>query len=253
MKALEASSLSVRLGDREVLQGVSLALEAGELAGVLGPNGAGKTTLLHTLCGVLAPCAGEVLVGGEPLARSSRKKIALVPQQVRFDPFAPGTVEEVVLIGRLAHAGILRPFSRADREVARRAMEEMGISHLSGRAYAELSGGEKQKVQIARAVAQEPLVLLLDEPTANLDPKWQAQVSDCAARIAGGGMAVLMVTHEIHHLPPGASRVLLLAGGRVISDGRPGETLTQEHLRELYGCEVEVSEARGRRYLSGGA
>ena len=236
MSLLEARELAFGYAGHRVGDGVSLRVEPGEVVALLGPNGGGKTTLLRTLLGALAPLAGEVRLEGEPIERWPRRRLArrlaYVPQ-AHAGVFAWSALD-VVLMGRTAHLSLLAVPSRTDTRAALDALESLGVAALAGRVYAELSGGERQLVLVARALAQEARILLMDEPTSSLDFGNQIRVLDHVASLATRGIAVLMSTHHPDQARRVAARVVLLKGGRLVGQGRPDETLTLDRLAGLY-------------------
>jgi iron complex transport system ATP-binding protein len=237
--------VGVRLGSREILRGVDLELAPGEVLALVGPNGAGKTTLLRVASGVLRPSAGRVLLEGQPLSALSRRElaraVAVVPQELQI---AFGfSVGEVVLMGRSPHVGGLGFDSGPDVEVARRALERVGIAELADRSLLELSGGERQLALVARAFAQEPRLLLLDEPTAHLDLRHRLEVAALVREFARGGRSALVVSHDLALAARSCDRMVLLAGGRVLAAGAPAEVLTPALLREGFGIEADVIRA----------
>jgi iron complex transport system ATP-binding protein len=235
--------------DAPLCRGLDLTVAAGELVCLLGPNGGGKTTLLRTLTGLMAPLAGEVRLAGAPLAGLGRaeiaRRVAVVPQshQVAF----PFSVEEVVLMGRTSRLALLATPSRGDHvEVARR-LEQLAIAHLARRPYNAISGGERQLVLFARALVQEPLAVILDEPTASLDFGNQLRVLQTMRDLARAGLAVLASTHDPDHAFLIADRAVLLGRGGVVAEGRPEVAITRDTLRALYGVEIDVvRDAVGR-------
>jgi iron complex transport system ATP-binding protein len=239
---LALEGVGARLGPRAVLGGVDLAVAPGEVVGLLGRNGAGKTTLLRIACGVLQPEAGRVLLDGAPLAalgrRARARAVALVPQDTQI-PF-PFSVAEVVLMGRTPHLGPLGFEGARDLAVARRALERMGIAALADRSILSLSGGERQLAIVARALAQEPRLLLLDEPTAFLDLRHRLEVLTVVRELAAGGTSALVVSHDLAVAARFCDRVALLAGGRVLASGPPSEVLTPDLLRAGFGIEADV-------------
>ncbi len=239
---LALEGVAVALGGRAVLGGVDLALAPGEVVGMLGRNGAGKTTLLRVAAGALRPDAGRVLVAGAPLAaldrRTRARTVALVPQDTQV-PF-PFTAAEVVLMGRTPHLGFLGFETARDLEVAQAALDRMGVSALADRNVQELSGGERQLVVVARALAQEPEILLLDEPTAFLDLRHRLEVLTVVRERAAAGASALVVSHDLGVAARFCDRVALLADGRVLAMGRPGDVLRPDTLRAAYGIEAEV-------------
>ena len=212
---LEVDGLAFGYRDQMVGQDVSFRLAAGEVLCLLGPNGSGKTTLFKTVLRLLPPKAGTVAVDGEPIARWSRRRLArslgYVPQ-AQAVPF-PFTLREIVLMGRTAHVGLFAAPSRRDREVAEETLASLDIGHLAARPYTEVSGGERQLALVARALAQEPRILVMDEPTASLDFGNQVRVLAEIQALAGRGIAVVLSTHDPDHAFLCAHRVALLHGG----------------------------------------
>lgn len=246
---LEARDLHFRFDQRDILRGASLALGPGEVVSLLGANGAGKTTLLRLLLGLASAARGEVFVGGSPLASlSSRQvatRVAYVPQ-VHTTPF-PYTVCDVVTMGRLPRNGLLSSPSRRDSDVVQRVLEKLDISRLSHRIYSEISGGERQLVLIARALAQEAPTLILDEPFANLDFGYQTVVARQLKDLAKEGHTILMTGHDPQFAFQASSRVALLVDGRIEQDGPPQEVLTSAAIQRLYGIDVECVPFAGGR------
>ena len=242
---LAFEGVEARLGERDVLRGVDLALAEGEVLGVLGANGAGKTTLLRIASRVLRPSAGRVLLAGQPIERLGRRALAralAVVQQESFVPFA-FRVGEVVLMGRAPHLGLLGFESPADVTLACAALERVGITALADRPLLGLSGGERQLVMVARALAQDPQVLLLDEPTAFLDLRHRVEVLELVRAVAREGRSALVVSHDLALVARFCDRLALLAEGRILASGRPAEVLTPELLRRAFGIEAEVLAA----------
>lgn len=218
------------------MRGVSVEVVPGRLAAVVGPNGAGKTTLLRLLSGALDPQAGEVRLDDRPLGelddRERARAIAVVPQS-EASPF-PVSVREMVGMGRYAHLG---PWERAgsrDRSVVDRALERCGVSALAEREIGELSGGEGQRVRIARALAQEAPVLLLDEPTADLDLRYRMELFHLLCELRADGLGVLVITHDLNLASRFADELLLLHQGVARACGAPGEVLSREILEDVY-------------------
>ncbi len=242
--ALALESVSLAQAGRAVLADASLSLAFGEVLVLAGRNGAGKTTLLRVATGLAAPGAGRVLLDGRPLAELPRREIArtlaLVPQDTTV-PF-PFTVEEIVLLGRAPHLGALGFESREDRRIAGACMERLAIGALAQRSIQELSGGERQLAMIARALAQTPRVLLLDEPVAHLDLAHRLALEELLRDLAREGKAALLVSHDLAGGARVADRIALLAGGRILACGPPREVLQPEPMRIVFGVDVQLVE-----------
>lgn len=239
MAALEARGIDCRYGSRLAVRGASLRAEAGTLTALLGPNGAGKSTLLRALGGI-GRFTGSVLVDGVPIDRLSRLEIARQVALVAQDPPAdvPFTVYEAVLMGRAPHQGRLALEGRRDREVAESAMRDAEVELLAARPIDQLSGGERRRVFLARALAQEPRILLLDEPTAFLDLGHQAKVMERASALARRGLCVVAVLHDPNLAAAWADRAVLMREGEIVAQGAAGEVLDRSLLEELYGARL---------------
>jgi iron complex transport system ATP-binding protein len=239
---LSAERLAFGFPGRTVGAEIDFGLAPGEVLCLLGPNGGGKTTLIRTLLGLLAPHAGLVRLNERALKEHTRKEIA---QLVGYVPQAHAgafaySVSDMVLMGRTAHMGLFASPSAADRDAAARAIRTLGIGHLADRPFTEISGGERQLALVARALAQEPRVLVMDEPTSSLDFGNQVRVLGHVRRLAAQGIAVLMSSHQPDHALQCADRALLLADGKAIALGAPREVITPDTLRRLYGVNVRI-------------
>jgi iron complex transport system ATP-binding protein len=246
---LEVRNLAFGFGARRVGEGVTFALAAGETLAVLGGNGAGKTTLFRTLLGLLPPQSGTIVVGGAALAalapRERARRLAYVPQQ--HVPAFGFSVIEAVLMGRAARLATFARPGAADRAAAVDALARLGIGALATRPVTELSGGERQLVLVARALAQEAPVLILDEPTASLDFGNRARVLGEIDRLRGSGLAIVFSTHEPDHALAHADRALLLADGRPLALDAAERALTAENVERLYRVRVGIVDGGGRR------
>ena len=243
MTELRSEAVSFAYGGEPVLVDVDFALRAGELTAIVGPNGSGKTTLLRLLAGLLKPDAGRVMLGpvdirGCPRRRLARR-IAFAPQSER--PAWALTVFDMVTLGRVAHRGWLLPLTRRDREVVERALVATDLEALAGRLVTELSGGEFQRVVLARTLAQAPEVVLMDEPTAHLDLRYQVHLlGQLRDLVRERQLSAVVTLHDLNQAAAYADRIALLHGARILALGPPEEALTAEHLTRAYGVEVTV-------------
>jgi iron complex transport system ATP-binding protein len=240
---IEGQRISFSLNGVSLLREVSLRVRAGETVGLIGPNGAGKTTLLKVLGGLIRDVEGEVWLQGRPLREYSPREVARlvahVPQTTALD-FA-FTVREVVLMGRSPYLGRFQLEQPLDRQVAEQAMRTMNVQALSERFINTLSGGERQRVLIARALAQQPRILLLDEPTANLDVKHQLEVLSLTTRLAHQqGLAIVAAIHDLDLAARFFDRLVLLHEGRVLADSTPEVVLTPSNLAEAFGVQANI-------------
>ncbi len=231
------------------LRGVSLEVMSGEFVGIIGPNGAGKTTLLTVVNGMGKLLSGRVTVLGDPLrsgnGRSLRKRVGYVAQVDNIDPRMPMDVREVVMIGRLGVLGLFRGPGKHDWEVVDEMLELVGMTHLARRPIGHLSGGEQQRVAIARCLAQEPELFLLDEPTASLDWKAQSEILELVKEIHDlRKLTTLFVTHDLDALPHTCDRVVLMKDGLIMDDGPPDQLISTSSLSRLYDLPESVVEER---------
>lgn len=233
----------------------SFALAAGEVLCLLGPNGSGKTTLFKTILGLLPSQGGSVSLADQDIVNWSRRQIAQVMGYVpqAHAAYFPFTVIEAVLMGRTAHMNLFASPSKHDLAVAEQALATLGISHLRDAIYTRTSGGERQLALIARALAQEPRILVMDEPTASLDFGNQMLVLDQVRALAKTGIGIILSTHDPDHAFLCANRVAMLHEGALVRLGPPDETITSESLKLLYGIDVNVLEVSSHTESSGGA
>jgi iron complex transport system ATP-binding protein len=239
---LRATQLAVGYPGHAVGSGFELRLQPGQVLALLGPNGGGKTTLLKTLLGLLRPLGGQVELDGQPLhtlsAAARARRLAYVPQS-HVGAFA-FSVADLVLMGRTAHGSLFAAPSVHDRAVAQAAIERLGIAHLAARPATMISGGERQLALIARALAQEAQLMVLDEPTAALDFGNQGKVMREIRRLADEGLGVLFTTHDPNHATRFADQALLIRRGVTLASGAVTDVLTQAMLERLYDAPVEA-------------
>ena len=242
---LEVRGLRAGYGDKEIVHGVSFDVARGEFVCIIGANGCGKSTLLKNLLGLVKPFGGTVRIDGRNIDDMDEKErarhFAYIPQ-AHTPPF-PFKVSAVVILGRTPYlTGIATTVGEHDQVIAYRAMQQLSIEHLADKVYTELSGGQQQLVLIARALAQQPDLLVMDEPTASLDFGNQQLVLSCVYELSRLGMSVLMVTHDPDHALFCSDRVIMMESGAVIGDGTPTEIITTENLRRIYGTDSYVTD-----------
>jgi iron complex transport system ATP-binding protein len=239
---IEAHAASARLGSAEVVSQVSFAVDAGELTAIIGPNGAGKSTLLAMLAGDIVPSAGKIYLDSRPLADVDRADRALLraflPQGGA--PDIPFSVGEVVMMGRHPHRRRADNSAAADRAAAWSALDRTDATSLASRDFSTLSGGERTRVSLARVLAQDAPLLLLDEPTTALDVAHEAAVMAELRRLAADGRAVIAVMHDLNDAARFSTRVIALDRGRLVADGSPHDVLTAELLTAIYGHPMRV-------------
>jgi iron complex transport system ATP-binding protein len=245
--AIAFAGLSVSFGTAEVVRGISGEVERGEWVGLIGPNGAGKTTVLRAVAG-LVPYEGTVSLDGHDVHASRRRdiarRVALVPQSPRIP--AELTVGEYVLLGRTAHIGYLATEGRADRIAAQRALERLELDEFAQRTLGSLSGGELQRVVLARALAQEAPLLLLDEPTSALDLGHQQQALELVDALRRDhALTVVAAMHDLTLAAQYADRLVLLDHGRIVADGSPDDVLSEERIQRHYGARVRIVREHG--------
>jgi iron complex transport system ATP-binding protein len=247
---LATADLAIGYGRTAVATGISVEVAAGEVFCLLGPNGCGKTTLFRTLLGLLPPLAGSVSLDGGRLAdlapRAIARRIAYVPQG--HAPAFPYSVAEVVLMGRAAHLGVFSQPGREDRRHAAAALEQLGIANLAAADYSRLSGGQRQLVLIARALAGEAGFIVMDEPTASLDYGNQSLVLNRIRALARGGIGVVLSSHNPDHVLAIGDRAALMRDGRILRQGPVGQVMDAPTLAAVYGMPVDVvTLADGRK------
>ncbi len=239
---LETRDLAFGYPEHPVGRDVSLSVRNGEVVCLLGPNGCGKTTLFKTLLGLLPSQGGSITLDGASLSRMPRveiaRRIAYVPQ-AQAAPF-PFAVIDLVLMGRVAHRGLFASPGQEDRRIAEAALAELAIAHLADRDVTRLSGGQRQLVLIARALAQAAPMIVMDEPTASLDFGNQVRVLSEIRKLTAGGAGIILATHDPDHALAIADRVILMKDGTILAAGPPEETLTPARLAAVYGVDVAI-------------
>lgn len=246
MSRLAVSNLSASLGGNTVLKGIALSVGPGEFVGLIGPNGAGKSTLLRACLGLI-PSSGEIQLAGQDLRRMTAADLARHVAYVAQDRDIawPITVEALVDLGRQPHRGAFARSALADQEAVEAALQRMDIGKLRSRRATDLSGGEKARALIARALAQQADLLLADEPVAGLDPAHQIALMQVFRDLTRQGTSVVASMHDLGLASRWCDRLVLLEGGRIVADGPPAAVLTADLLRRVYGIEAYVTVAAG--------
>jgi iron complex transport system ATP-binding protein len=245
-RILDISNISLSFRDKLILNNISFSVSAGEFFVIIGPNGAGKTSLLKIISGLQKAQNGSVIIKGKNISdytrRNLSKILAIVPQQIEVG--FPFTVKDTVIMGRTPHLGILGMESKNDFDIAEEAMEFTDVAHLADRKLFQLSGGELQRVIIARAICQQPEIILLDEPTTALDPAHQLKIMDLMERFRKQhNTTIIMVSHDLNLASMYGDRLLLLKEGCVVKTGDPKTVLNKSLLEESYGCKIHVDES----------
>ena len=247
---VEADDVSFSYKDKHVLESITQGFDKGEIVSIIGPNGVGKSTFLHCLNRLLTPSEGKVLVDGRSVEDYSLKDLAKEMGYVPYSPASnfPLSVIDMVIMGRHPYSRI--GSSKDDLKAVHAVLERLDIDDLAFRPFTELSAGQRQKVMIARGLVQEPEVLLLDEPTANLDIKHQMEVASLLKELSKSiGLSVIMVSHELNIAAKYSDRMVLLHQGRIFKAGSPWEVITSENIREVYSVDAEVIDHSGRPYV----
>ncbi len=239
---LRVEGLTVRLGSRDVLKDLTFDVEDGELLALLGPNGSGKSTMLRTIFGLLKPLKGVVMLDGREMDRieEAARNFGYLPQET---PNTNLRVLDVVMLGRTPYMGALKIPTEKDVELSLTALKEVGLEGFENRLFSELSGGEKQKVMLARVFAQQPRIMLLDEPTAHLDISAQIEIMEIVKRRVEKGGAAIIAIHDINLASSFSTRILMVKDGKIAYAGEPKDVITEESIRDVFGANVRV-----RRY-----
>jgi ABC-type cobalamin/Fe3+-siderophores transport system ATPase subunit len=258
--SVDLSGIDVRRAGRTILQIDSLTIPAGSFVGILGTNGAGKTTLLKICSGLIEPTRGQVRIDGVDLTQLSpwrrcglRRRIGYIPQSAEYNAELPFTLREVVAMGRTSVRPLLSRLCKEDYTIVDEWIDKLGLSDRRNQTFRSLSGGQQQKALIARAMTQDPEVLMLDEPCANLDFYWKQQISAMIEQLyRQTHVTVLMVSHETSVLPPACERIVLMADGRIVADGVAQDVLSPQVLGKAYPGDFQIALIGGRRYTIGG-
>ena len=239
---INAQNISFAYGSKTILDDVSLQIKEGDIVSLLGPNGAGKSTLIKVLLGLLNPNSGYVHLDGANLKSYKEKelarKVAYVPQ-TSYLPFSY-TVLDIVIMGRISYQSIFSKYSKKDKEIAKNALKKLGILDLEDKLYNELSGGQKQLVLIARALAQEAKVFIMDEPVSGLDYGNQLRLLERVKHLSEQGYTFLKSTHYPDHAFLVSNKVVLMKDGKILTTGLPDEVITKENINILYGIDVSI-------------
>jgi iron complex transport system ATP-binding protein len=246
---MEIKGCSFAYDDNEnIFEDINFSVSSGDIFCILGANGTGKTTLIKCLTGLMKPNSGEIMINGQDMNSFSRpdlaKKIGYIPQ-IHNSTF-PFTVLDVVLMGRSPHLAMFESPSEKDYEIALKALESLNISYMKDKSYTEISGGEQQLVFIARVLAQEPSILILDEPTSHLDFGNQIRTLNIIQKLASAGLAVIMSSHFPDHAFISATKVALMNEKRFIALGKPEDVITPENMKRIYGIDVKILDIGGR-------
>jgi iron complex transport system ATP-binding protein len=227
---------------KEVLQDISFSLKQGEFLGIIGPNGAGKSTILRLICGILKPGKGMITILGEPIERIEpkelAKKIAFVPQETHFA--LDFTVEDIVMMGRYPYLKAFQRENKIDYQARDHALEYADVQTFRKRMINSLSSGERQRVVLARALAQEPAILILDEPTSHLDLHHQYAIMELLKKFNKEGMSIIVVNHDLNLASLYCERLILMHQGKIFAQGSPGELINERTLKQVYQTDVKV-------------
>jgi iron complex transport system ATP-binding protein len=239
MTKLEMQNVTLGYGHKVVVEDITLRMKPGEMMGLVGPNGCGKSTIIKALSRVISPYSGRILLGGKDISRISRRDLSRLLGVVPQIPLLPSafTAFEVVLMGRNPHLGLFQYEGTKDMAIAWRAMEKTQVKHLAQRRIGELSGGEIQCVVIARVLAQETEIVLLDEPTANLDISRQVEILDVIKSLCQQhGLIVVAALHDLNLAAQYCDRLVLINNGRIYAEGTPAEVITDDNIKAVYGA-----------------
>ena len=255
--SLEISNIKVTRSGRDILSVDHLSIAGGDFINIIGPNGSGKTTLLKILCGLLRPSFGTIKISDIDIFSTNswhrstiRKQIGYIPQSAEYNWQLPFTVRQIVAMGRSAAKPLLSRLNSFDYSLTDDWLKRVGLFDKRYQTFRSLSGGEQQKVLIGRAMAQEPKILMLDEPTSNLDFHWKLKISRLVQDLQRQlNLTVLMISHEITSIPLTVGRTILLDSGRILADGDSAAILTSSVLEQVYQCRIQAVEIAGSKYI----
>jgi iron complex transport system ATP-binding protein len=253
---ISLSNVEVRFNGRSILNIRDMQIRQGQFVGLIGTNGAGKTTFLKVCCGLIKPTRGTVKLDGRDLFRLNawrkanvRKHIGYIPQAAEYNAELPFTLRELVAMGRTSVKALLSPLNKADYEIVDYWIDRLDLSDRRSQTFRSLSGGEQQKALIARAMAQDPEILMLDEPCSNLDFNWKYQITEIIEQLhSENKITILMVSHETNLLPEGCKRAILLHEGNILADGDIEDVLKPGSLEKAYQCRMDILKLGNRRY-----
>ena len=251
------SNIQVIRSGRTILNIENLQINSGDFVGIIGTNGAGKTTFLRLCCGLIKPNKGSIQLDNNNLTNltewkksSFRKLIGYIPQQAEYNPDLPFTLREVVAMGRTSIKPLLKRLDKNDYDIVDEWIDKLGLSDNRNQTFRSLSGGEQQKALIARAMTQNPHILMLDEPCSNLDFNWKFQITDIIEELYNiTKVTVLMVSHETSLLPSCCKRIVLMHKGSITADGDTDNVLSSKEFEQAYGMQFETVKLGGRKYI----
>lgn len=243
MTTISIKGLSVSYDKKRVLTNIYLDIHAGNVYGVIGPNGAGKSTLFKAILGLLEPDSGEILINGAPIQKQ-RKQVVYVPQKDDVDWQFPATVMDVVMMGRYPHKGVFQKLDKEDKQLAIKALEDVGILSLQDRQIGELSGGQQQRVFLARALCQEAEIFLLDEPFVGVDVTTEERIIEILRNLAEKGKTLLVVHHDLSSVQTYFDKVIML-NQRLVAVGDTDSTFTDENIAKAYGAQLTILHKTG--------
>jgi ABC-type cobalamin/Fe3+-siderophores transport system ATPase subunit len=254
--SLTLSAIRIMRAGKLILDIDNLQIDNGSFIGIIGTNGAGKTTLIKVCCGLVKPNRGKIKFDDIDYSCLSgwsksnlRKHIGYIPQSAEYNPDLPFTLREVVTMGRTSIKPLLKKLNREDYEIVDSWIERLGLAEHRNQTFRSLSGGEQQKALIARAMAQESRILILDEPCSNLDFNWSYQITEVIEHLYQmTKVTILMVSHQSNLLPDSCQRTILLHRGKIVADGRTDDVLSSVAFEQAYGCQVEMLKVGGRSY-----